>query len=398
MHLLSVTMEGHQGFSQVGGSGLTGRLGDLGDRTARRAEPRVGIGLAGVGMLMVLIGVVVWAFEAADDEDLRPDERPDTTLGILLSLVVVVAGFVLLARYRRGPLATAGVVASGLGVPVLLAFLTFDPSLVDDEVYADLPFSIDAIALLSLAAWLIAFARVPHARGRAFYLAASSAFLWLYLVEKVEEGAIGYLVTLPVGVVLRPLSSAGFEQVPQVPEAGNIGSVSLLVGLAYYVFAAVLDRRDLQGAATPLTAVGFVATALGVAHLGGDLEAAGTGILLVAVGSALAVYGAVQRRRFTTWTWCLGIGLGVLLIIGDVTEDSATAFGITAIVLGAAVVVAAHLLTGRFGEPDEMEPVPSRFTSRPAIPPPWAAYPPGPPAPPYPPPGVPGPPRPPGTF
>lgn len=393
-----MTMSGYQGFSQVGGSGLTGMLDDLGDRTARRPEPRVGIGLAGVGMLMVLIGVVVWAGDYAA-ADLGPSESPDTTLGIVLSLAVIVAGFVLLARYRRGPLAAAGVVASGLGVPVLLGFATFDTSLADDNAYFSLPFSIDAIALISLAAWLIAFARVPHARGRAFYLAASSATLWLYLLEKVEKGAIGYLVTLPFSVFFLPLTSLGFEDERELPEPSTIGAVSLLVGLTYYAIAVVLDRRGLQGAATPFTAVGFVVTALGVAHLGGDLEGIGSGLLLIAVGSVLAVSGALQRRRFTTWTWCLGIGLGVLLIVGDISENNAAGFGIAAIVLGIGLVIAAHLLTGRFAEPDEMEPGPSRFTSRPPMPPqppagPWPGYPPAPPQPPYPQ----QPPRPPGTF
>lgn len=47
------------GFSQLGGSGLRGLLDDMGDRVRRRAEPRLGVALAGVGVLMIVTGLFV---------------------------------------------------------------------------------------------------------------------------------------------------------------------------------------------------------------------------------------------------------------------------------------------------------------------------------------------------
>ena len=368
------------GFSQVGGVSWSDTVGDLGDRSIRRPEPRLGIGLAGVGMLMVVFGVVVWAGDhaarAASD-----DGEADTTLGIILSLVVIAAGMGLLFRFRSGPLANAGVVASALGVPLLMGFATFDDPATSSSGFGDeatpvfaLPFSIDAIALFSIAAWLVAYLWVPHARGRTFYLAATTVFTWLYLAEKVEEGAAGYLALLPFSVFFRPLESVASEfgteeEFFSLPDAATIGWISLLVGLAYYGAAVALDRRGRRGAATPFLAVGAVVVPVGIAHLGGDLEAIGCGLLLVLVGSGLAYYGALQGRRFTTWGWCAGAALGVLLIAGDLSGDSSAAFGIAAILLGAGVIALAQVIASNLAEPDEMTPGPSTFDRGPKLPP-----------------------------
>lgn len=362
----------HQSFSQVGGTGLAGALAELGDRTVRRPDPRLGIGLAGVGMLMVVLGVIVWAGDHAV-ADAGPGDNPDTTLGVILSLLVVVVGVGLLVRFESGPVATAGVVASGLGVPVMLGFLTFDESRVEGDSLA-LPFSVDTIALVSIALWTAAYLWLPHGRGRSFYLAAGTVFTWLYLAELVEDGALTYLVTLPFSAFLWPFSSVGgFESDFGLPDAATIGWISVLVGVGYYVAAVVLDRRERHGAATPFAGVGFVALALGLAHLVDSLQPAGAGFLMIVVGAGLAVFGATQRRRFTTWAWCLGIGLGVLLVVGDVAEGNNAGLGIASIVLGAGAVVAGQLVTAKLGEPDEMTPGPSTFAKRTGVPPtgPW---------------------------
>jgi hypothetical protein len=352
--------------------GLSGLLERFGDRVVRRAEPRVGIALAGVGMVVIFTGVIVWAGERAGGDPSNGTDS-DTTLGVLLCAAVVAAGHALLFRFRRGPLATAGVVATVVGVPLALGFATLDPTpstSTESDVLYSLPFSVDAIVLVSVAAWLASYFWVPMASGRAFYLAASTFFLWLYVAEKAEPGSAGYLVTLPVSLFYLPFFY-GFSELsdgPQLPDATTIGIVSALFGLGYYALAVVLDRQGRHGAATPFTVAGLVITALAIGHLAGDLEAIGTGLVLIVLGVALALHGATQGRRVTTWGWAAAAGLGLIIVLGDIFEDTAAGFGVVAILLGVAVILVGHLLTTRFAEPDEMSPGPSHFT-RPPRPP-----------------------------
>jgi len=375
---------GYGGYPPAADTGVGGVVRKLGDRVWRRAEPRFGISLAGVGVLMIIIGVLVWAtdFAVGDEEDAGD---PDTTLGIVLSMLVIAAGYVLLVRFKKGPLATAGVAAAVLAVPVLLAYATFDPvepnepditfeddgSFDEDGTFEDdfsvesdvpeMPFNIDVIAVVSIAVWMASFLLIPAANGRMFFLAASQFFFWLYLLEKVEEGAIIWLLSLPAGGFFFPFFG-GFGYEP--PDPSTIGGLSLIIGLGYYGAAFGLDRGKRHGMATPFTVAGLVATAIGIAHLGGDLELTGSGILLIIVGTLLALYGVTQGRRFTAWAWAAAVGLGVLLIVGDAFEENAAGFGISAIVLGAGVVVLGWFVTGQFSEPDEMQPGPSTFTPR----------------------------------
>lgn len=359
-------MAGYGGYPPASGSGLGGLVERLGERALRRAEPRFGVALAGVGVVMIVIGIIAWAGEQAAPGDEGDSNR---TLGIILSLLVIAAGYLLVLRFRHGPLAAAGVAAATLGVPVLMGFVTFDATPESDsDAFFVLPFAVDAIVLLSLAAWLVTYVWAPTISGRVFFLAASAFVLWLYLLEKVEEGAAGYVLTLPYSVFFFELA-ASFDEIgdgdSDVPDFTTIGGPSLVIGIVYYLLALLLDRKGYRGIATPLVAAGFLATVVGIGHLAGDLEATGTGVVLILAGSALALYGATQGRRFTTWTWAAGAGLGVLVILGDAFEDSVAGFGGTAIVLGAGIVLAAHLVADRFGEPDEMAPGPSRFTPRP---------------------------------
>ncbi|HEX8802833.1 MAG TPA: hypothetical protein VF743_01530, partial [Acidimicrobiales bacterium] len=371
----------HGGKRVVLGPRPTGLLDGLGARAERRAEPRLGVALAGVGMLVILVGILVWGGDSAAS-GVADSGEPDRTLGMCLSLAVIAVGYALLVRFRHGPLAAAGVVAAALGVPVLVGFATFDPGVAaDPDVLLVLPIGVDAIVLVSLAAWLATYAWVPVARGRVFFLALSTFTLWLYVVEKVEEGAAGYLLTLPYSSLLFPFAY-DYEDAPELPDPTAIGAASLTVGVLYYVAAVALDRRRARGAATPFVAAGFAASAVGIAHVAGDLEAIGTGLLLVLAGATLAVVGALHGRRFTTWVWAAGVGLGLLVVLSDVISDSAAGYGTAAIVLGAALVVVAHLLSDGLGEPDEMTPGPSRFTPPPgptpsAPVPPWP-YGPGP--------------------
>src|SRR5436190_2666916 len=98
-------------------------LDSLGERGRRRPEPRMSISLAGSGCVLGIVGVLVLAADTGLDDDTGEFSRLP---GILLSALVVAAGYYLLAFVRRGPVATAGAVAAALGVPAFMFFVTFD--------------------------------------------------------------------------------------------------------------------------------------------------------------------------------------------------------------------------------------------------------------------------------
>ncbi|MGH9185156.1 MAG: hypothetical protein ACRD0U_04965 [Acidimicrobiales bacterium] len=326
----------------------------LGERAVRRMQPRLTIALAGVGVGMIIVGILSWAGERVGGSG--EGGGGGKALGALLSLAVAAAGYTMLTRFQRGPLVTAGVVASALAVPVMLGFITFDRDGPSELGFA-LPINVNAVAVVSIAAWMVTYLLVPGGRGHLFYLGASLFTLWLFVTEQVEQGAFPYLLTVPF-FVLVPIGLLAEEQ---GPDPSTIGAMALLFGAAYYTGAFVLDRWQRPGLATPFYVAGFVATVVGIAHVGSDLQLAGTGILLIAAGAVVATFAVTQGRRFTTWAWAAGAGLGVLLIPADIFDDNAAGFGFTAILLGAAVVFAAHRLAETFDEPDETLPVASRF-------------------------------------
>ncbi|MCU1657913.1 MAG: hypothetical protein JWO57_2569 [Pseudonocardiales bacterium] len=317
----------------------------IGERLVRRPEPRLGIALAGVGIGLTVVGVVVWAgdFLAGGGGGGGRGGGSRRLLGIALSLAVIAVGYALAASHRRGPLATAGVAASALGVPVLLGFLSFDAS------GGGLPFSLDAIALVSVAVWILSYLLVAGARGHAFYLGLSAVTLWIYLVDKAAPDA--FSLTRYVSQ-FTPFDN----QFGRAPDWAAVAAVSLTFGLAYYVAAYLLDRSGRCGAAVAFVVAGFAATAAGIGAAANELHQIGTGIVLIVLGLVLGGYGARAGRRFTTWAWSVAVGLGVVVILTKIIPNNSAAAGIALIVVGAAVVFAGHLWSVALREPDDLTP------------------------------------------
>jgi hypothetical protein len=261
-----------------------------------------------------------------------------------LSLLVIAAGYVLAVTRRGEPLATAGVVASALGVPVLFGFLTFDSG-----SSSGLPLSLDAVVLVSVAMWMISYLFVPGCRGHAFYLGLAAVALWFYIVDKATPDALS-----PLSIVARvaPITIGQSGN----PDLTTIAGLSLTFGLAYYAIGYVLDRAAMPGPGAPLAVAGFLASAVGIAAAARSLHAIGTGVVLIVLGTLLAGYGASSGRRFTTWIWSAGVGVGVIVIIAKVFADNNAAAGITLIISGVVVVVVGQLLSGVLNEAKDVPP------------------------------------------
>jgi hypothetical protein len=311
----------------------------------RRPEPRLGVSVAGVGVAVAVIGVLVWGgdYLAGSGSGAGGPSDSHRLLGIALSLVTIAIGYALAIGTRSGPLATAGVAASALGIPVLLGFLTFTahPS-------SGPPFSFDAVVLVSVAIWLLSYAVVPGTRGHGFYLGLASTLMWIYVIDKAEPAAFSPLR------IARSFLPAGLGFDVRTPDWGTVSLLSFLFGLGYYAIMAIMDRVGRSGAAVPLAVSGFLATSAGIAAAAPGVHAKGTGALLVVVGAALAAVGARSVRRFTTWVWAAAVGVGVVVLIADTLRDNTSGAGVTLIVCGVVLVAAGHVVSRLLRErPDD---------------------------------------------
>lgn len=327
---------------------------NLGDRALRRARPRLGVALAGAGVALAIIGVLVWSgtylIEGIAGSAFSGGGGPSDSrkwLGVVLSLVVVAEGYVLAVRRPSGPLSAAGVAASALGVPMLMLFLTF--SLSSD------PVSIDAIALVSILVWLVSYAFIPGTRGHVFYLALSAVTLYGYVLDKIEPNGFSGVAVSQVNSRFGFLGAGSAATDP-----ATITGVSLVFGIAYYTIAFALDRSGHPGVGVAFIYSAFGATVAGIISSVQDFKQVGTGVELIIIGAVVAVFAARSERRFTTWVWSAAVALGLALILGKATgSDHTVLLGILFIVFGAGLVVAAALVTSVLREPDELTPSPS---------------------------------------
>jgi hypothetical protein len=347
----------------VGEAGTTSFLDSLGERTRRRAEPRTSIAIAGAGCALGILGVLIVAGDTGvDDSSGDFNQLP----GIVLSALVVAAGFFVLATAREGAMATGGTVAAALGVPPLMFFLTFD-----ENSFA--PYSAEGILIVSTVVWLGAYLVGPG-RGRPFFLGSGLIALWLTVLQLTEKvfdvpfspwswfffgtptfESTGSEIDPTTGEIIGgDFSGDGFGPSFHSPDPATIGMLSLGLGVAFLVCGRLLDKGGRHGAATPFAFAALPCLTIGVIALAPDLEAAGSGLLMVAIGLALAYLGATVWRRATTWIGGGVAALGLAVFLGDMAGDSATTAGMLFIAGGIGLVFAGHAIAVALTEPHEM--------------------------------------------
>jgi hypothetical protein len=292
-------------------------------------------------------GAMTIAFDATGTDD----GGVSTTPGTLISLAVVVAGYLLVATQKTGPLATAGVVAFAVALPFFVGYATFDENNFQ-------PFDLGTVLGLSAVGWGVAYAVGPS-RGRPFLLGSALLGLWLFALDQVTDvlsspfDLVGGLVSSPV-IPSDEFGGPGFG----APDPTEIAMVCAVFAAIYLLGSLLLDRRGLLGAATPMVAIGHVAAIVAVIAFVDDLEEIGTGLLAIGIGVFLLYRGAATERRGTTW---LG---GIYLVVGFQSlasglVDSANAGGTLLIGCGAVLVVLAAFFANVADEPDDIEPGPS---------------------------------------
>ena len=157
---------------QTNEAGVVDRLGAW---ARRRTEPRLWVTLAGAGCLLAVIGIVIISTDAkvGDEGNVDGSNVP----GIVLCLLVVLAGYVLVHRFGEAPAGAAGVAAVVLALPALIVFLTLD-------VEAREPFSIEAVLAVPAVVWVVSYLVGPG-KGRPLLLGAGLVFAWLFALQVV---------------------------------------------------------------------------------------------------------------------------------------------------------------------------------------------------------------------
>lgn len=352
--------------------------------------------VAVIGAAIAFIGFLVLL-------DLLPDTGA-RVIGVVVSALVVAAGFAVLGWWRDRPARTAGVVLSALGVLPLLVFLFIDPT--SSEELSDLGLdgvdTASAILALAAVAWIVSYLLGPG-RGAGFYLAAALVAVWAVLLLQIaveDDGAGGPLFSDPS---TEPFSEDDFGSDPfgeddfgdapffddfesePIPEDDfgdtgptfrpepqvdptRTGLVSLVVGVGALAVGAVLDQRRRGRPATPLTGVGVVALAVAIPAFGPELEDEGTAVLAIVAGIALVVLGVRSARRFTAWVGATAIVIGTGVLVDALVGDSSLASGLILLAVGVAVALAANALSGRVGDRGPTAAPPDTPSRRPPTP------------------------------
>ncbi len=174
------------------------------------------------------------------------------------------------------------------------------------------------------------------------------------------------------------------------PDRGP-GVVSMVIGLVYLGAAFGLDRKKLDGAATPFLVIGMFALAFG--SIGAVYDTPWVlGLLLVATGILGAwIAVATALRRGSAWLALLIVVVGVLVFVADLFESalsdgSVVGFGLVTAAIGVVIIAGAGLVVaqGILRDPQTEEEL-EEFTRTGEFTRPEPPAPPAPPAPPPPP-------------
>lgn len=311
----------------------------LGWRSERRPEPGFAHTLGAGAAFFVVLAIFLLILEVTSDDPTLP--------GVLFFMALLVVGL-LVGAAQSGPIRSAAVTAIVFSVFFIWGFAFFG----DGGSTGDAR----AIYLLSIASYAALYT-VLWTRGRAIVLGLILLFLVGWIIFEVGSGDAG---PLPFGQSVGAQvpfdgSSGGFDQPDN--NTSETSAAALAIGIVYLLGAAVLDRKKLEGAATPFIAVGAISTVAGALVLsttGSDPDPFWAGFALTAAGIVVGLIGGWgTNRRASTWGGVVAMVVGIFLIILDILDQDdptskpleyAGMFALAAIILGAAAWWAAPRL------------------------------------------------------
>lgn len=311
------------------GNTVTRFLDSMGDDVRLRPLPSLRTALAGIGGLMVGIGVI--AAIAGDDSGRGK--------AIAASLLVVLAALALRLTIKRPEVQAAAVGMVVIGIPAFAAAAT-----VGDGSSSVLTYVV--ATALYFAAWAL-----KGFRGRTLLLGLGMLTLVGAVSTLVSD--IGndkcdtYYQDNDYDRLFEECPDYSFDDAPSnnfLPTTftDNLGdqgvvyliSAALLLGATWW-----LDRRGYHGAATATVVTGLISSLLGTALLAETFGDTGGPVMIVVVGILVCLVGSHGGRRATTW-WgaLLAAGGAAGLVVVQWKPGSNTSIGMAVIVTGLLLV------------------------------------------------------------
>jgi hypothetical protein len=332
------------------GDVIAGEVSRLGWRAQRRPRPGFAHVLGAAAGAFAVVAVVSFVVEVASDDP----TLPGVAFTGALAVVVLVLGFVL-----PGPIRSACVTALVLTIPLIWIFALLG----DGEGGRG---DVRGIYLLTLACYLALYL-LGWTKGRAIFLAGALLLFATWVTFEVagsdSNSVIPFQSQVTSGNSTNQFGiSTDTSTFSTTQDTDSTAAVALVIGIAFLTVGAVLDRRALEGAATPFIAIGAFETILGAVVLGANQSTLMGGVLALLAGAIVGIIGARgDRRRATTWIGVLVVFGGLVAVLVDIAPSSA--WGVGAIALGFAVGLGliAWWLAPVLGEPNDGDdrPLPS---------------------------------------
>jgi hypothetical protein len=315
----------------------------LGWRAQRRPPPGFAHVLGAAAGAFAVVAVVGFVVEVSSDDPTVPGVGFD----VALAIAALIVGF-----RAPGPVRSAAVTVLVLTIPLVwfFAFVGEGNGNRDDA---------RGIYLLTLGSYLVVYL-VGWTKGRAIFLAGALLLVAGWLMFEIAGSESNSILPFQ-GEISSQSSNTdafGFDTDTSLSNArdttDSAATTALLVGLGFLAAGAVLDRRRLEGAATPFIAVGAIETIAGAIVLGGNDSVLLGGLLALAAGAVVGIVGARgNRRRATTWIGVLTVFGGLVAILVDIAPDSAAGVGGIALAFAVGLGVIAWWLAPVLDEPDD---------------------------------------------
>jgi hypothetical protein len=300
--------------------------------------------------VFAVVAVVAFVIEVSSSDPTAPG------VGAAASLVLLA---VFAGRGAPGPLRSACVSTIVLGVPIVWLFAFAGGGNGDGtEIRGLLLLTLLSYASLYLVGWtrgravLLAGALIVLASWLGFEVAGSNSTAVVPFQDRISSPSASNRLRLGSASSFSTGPGTNTEKADDASD--STAAVSLVLGLGFLGAGAALDRRRLDGAATPFVAVGAIETILGAVILGADTSVAAGGVAAVLAGGAVGLVATRGRgRRATTWTAVLTVFGGLVAVLAAVSPDDPAGVGGIALVFAIILGWVAWRLAPRLGEPDD---------------------------------------------